>query len=550
MEFLLLTIDYHDPLMLAIAFIAGFAFFRIGLPPLVGFLAAGFVLSAMGAESSPLLNELADFGVTLLLFTIGLKLRVGSLLKPEIWGVTTLHMLITIVVFGAILLGLGTTGIALFAGLDLTTAVIIAFALSFSSTVFAVKTLESAGEAGSRFGRISIGVLIVQDIAAVVFLAASSGKLPSPDAMFLLFLLLLRKPILAILTRTGHGELQILIGFVLALGGAQLFEIFNLKGDLGALFVGALIAGHSRSDELAKTLLGFKEIFLVAFFLSIGLAGLPTVDMFIASTLLLVLVPFKIVLFFWLFTRFRLMATTATRASLVLANYSEFGLIVMAIAVSVGWLPTEWMLVDAVTLSLSFVFASIINTNPYLIFTRYKDTLKKFEKADRLPEDALIDLGDARMIVFGMGRLGTGVYDAMNQLMPDAVIGIDYDNFVVEKHRKRGRNVFNGNATNPEFWDRVNMSPSVEYALLVMPDHSAQVEAIKQTRKHGFKGKIAASAKYQDELQKLQELGVDAAFNIYAEAGAGFASLASSQFGLTAGQPASDHGSNQLHNGD
>ena len=140
------------------------------------------------------------------------------------------------------------------------------------------------------------------------------------------------------------------------------------------------------------------------------------------------------------------------------------------------------------------------------------------------------------MIVFGMGRVGTGVYDAMSQLLPDAVIGIDYDSVVVEKHRKRGRNVYNGNATNPEFWDRVNMSPGIEYALLVMPDHSAQIETIKQTRMHGFKGKIAASAKYPDELQKLNELGVDAALNIYAEAGTGFASLVSREFGLTSEQ--------------
>ncbi len=532
MESILITIDYHDPLMLAAAFIAGFVFYRVGLPPLVGFLAAGFALGAMGAESTPLLSELADLGVTLLLFTIGLKLRVSTLLRAEIWGVATLHMLITVIVFGTIVLGLGTIGISLFAGLELTTALLIAFALSFSSTVFAVKALESAGETGSRFGRVAIGVLIVQDIAAVVFLAAAGGKLPSPWALSLFALLLLRKPLLAILKNTGHGELQILIGFVLALGGAQLFEMFNLKGDLGALVIGALIAGHPRSEELAKILLGFKELFLVAFFLSIGLAGLPTTEIFIAGFILMLLVPLKVVLFFWLFTRFHLMATTANRASLTLANYSEFGLIVTAIAVSVGWLPSEWMLVVAIALSLSFVFASLVNTSPNQIFINFKDYMKSFETSTWLPEDAPLDLGDARMIIFGMGRVGTGVYDAMNNKIPGSVIGVDYDNIVVEKHVRRGRNVITGNASNPEFWERVKVSKSVKYVLLVMPYHSAQVAAIKQIRKHGFKGKIAASAKYPDELEKLQDLGVDAAFNIYAEAGAGFASLASSKFGL------------------
>jgi glutathione-regulated potassium-efflux system ancillary protein KefC len=533
MESLLLTIDYHDPLMLGAAFVAGFVFYRIGLPPLVGFLAAGFGLGAMGAGTTPLLNELADLGVTLLLFTIGLKLRVGSLLRPEIWGVATLHMGAIVVIFGLVLLALGSAGIALFADLNLTTALIVAFALSFSSTVFAVKALETAGESGSRFGRIAIGVLIVQDIAAVVFLAASSGKLPSPWAIALLGLLFMRKPLLLVLRKSGHGELQILIGFVLALGGAQLFEAFGLKGDLGALFIGALLAGAPRSEELAKTLFGFKELFLVAFFLSIGLAGLPTAEVLLAAVLLLLLVPLKTVLFFWLFTRFRLMATTANRASLVLANYSEFGLIVAAIAVSIDWLPVEWMLVDAVALSLSFVFASVLNTDPNQVFIRFKDTLKRFERPVRLPEDAPIDLGNARMIIFGMGRVGTGVYDAMKERIPDAVTGVDFDEVMVEIHQQRGRNVVYGNATDPEFWDRASMSKEVEFVMLVMPDHSAQLATIDQIRRHGFKGKIAATAKYPDELETLKELGVDAAFNIYAEVGTGFASLTSEEFGLS-----------------
>ena len=532
MDSLLVTIDYHDPMMLGVAFVAGCVFFRLGLPPLVGFLAAGFIMGAMGAESTPLLRELTDLGVTLLLFTIGLKLRVSSLLKAEIWGVATLHMVIIATALASIVLVLGIAGLPLFTDIKPQTAIIVGFSLSFSSTVFAVKALDAAGESGSRYGRIAIGILIVQDIAAVVFLAASSGKLPSPWAFCLLALLFLRKPILTVLQRSGHGELQILIGFVLALGGAQVFEMFNLKGDLGALVVGALIAGHSLSDDLAKSLLGFKELFLVAFFLSIGLQGLPTMEILTGSIILLMLIPLKVALFYWLLTRFNLMATTASRTSLVLANYSEFGLIVASIAVSVGWLTTEWLLIDAVALSLSFVLAAVLNSNPNMIYVKYRNLLKRFEKPQRLAEEAAIDFGNARMIVFGMGRVGTGVYDAMHAKMPGLVIGVDFDSEVVEKHKARGRNVVNGNATNPEFWDRVTVSKQIEYVLLVMPDHHAQIATIEQIRNHGFKGHIAASAKYMDELEKLKELGVDAAFNIYAEVGTGFASLASEKFGL------------------
>ncbi len=532
MDTLYIAIDYRDSLWLAIAFVAGFALQAVGLPPLIGFLLAGFVLNYFGGEPTLFLSELADMGVTLLLFSIGLKLRIKSLIKPEIWGVASLHMGVSIIVAAAFLLGLGAMGLAVFSSLDFGAALITAFALSFSSTVFAVKTLEAAGQSASRFGRIAIGVLIIQDVAAVLFLAISSGKIPSVWALLLLLLPLLRKPVLALLYRTGHGELRILIGFVLALGGAQLFELVNLKGDLGALLVGIILSGHVYSERLARSLLGFKELFLVAFFLDIGLAGIPTVDMFIAAVLLLLLIPFKMALFYGLFTRFRLMASTANRGTLILGNYSEFGLIVAAIAVNDGLLAPQWSLIVAVALSLSFLLSAILNSRTLAIYQRYRSQLKRFERPTRLPEDQPIVFGNARMIVFGMGRVGRGVYDAMEAQFPGKVLGVDHDEYVAERHHADGRKIIVGSASNFEFWDRVGDLSQIEYVMLVMPNHEAQIAAVGLIRGHGFKGRIAATAKYPDEVEALRELGVEAAFNLYAEAGTGFARHVCEKFSL------------------
>ncbi len=186
------------------------------------------------------------------------------------------HMALVVVLLTGLLLLFGLMGMVLFSGMDLAVAALMAFALSFSSTVFAVKTLEDKGAVASRYGQIAIGVLIMQDIVAVVFLAVSAGKLPSIWALGVLLLVPLRKPLQSLLSRAGHGELLILMGFVFALGGAALFEMVNLKGDLGALVVGVLLGGHPRSSELARALFGFKELFLIGFFLSSGLTGLPT----------------------------------------------------------------------------------------------------------------------------------------------------------------------------------------------------------------------------------------------------------------------------------
>jgi len=147
-------------------------------------------------------------------------------------------MLFTALLFAAGPLAMAGSGLAVFAGMDVDTALLVGFALSFSSTVFAVKALEPRGEMGALHGQIAIGILVVQDIAAVVFLALSSAKLPSAWALLLLLLLPLRPVLTTLLHRIGRGELQILFGFLLALGGAEVFELVSLKGDLGALALG------------------------------------------------------------------------------------------------------------------------------------------------------------------------------------------------------------------------------------------------------------------------------------------------------------------------
>jgi predicted Kef-type K+ transport protein len=256
-----ISIDYRDPAWIAIAFAFGLAFKQFNLPPMVGFLVAGFVLHSFGAESDQFLLEVADLGVTLLLFTIGLKLRISTLIRPEIWATTTFHMIGSILVTTALLLGLGLSNVFPFNELDLPGAIIVAFALSFSSTVFAVKTLEDRGSLLSRYGQVAIGVLVMQDIAAVIFLAVSAGKIPSIWAIGLLGLIPGRHLLGIILTNSGHKELLSVFGFVTALGGAALFESVGMKGDVGALILGVLLAQHPRASELSKNLMSFKVAF-------------------------------------------------------------------------------------------------------------------------------------------------------------------------------------------------------------------------------------------------------------------------------------------------
>ncbi len=524
MDSILISIDYQDPAWIACAFAFGLLFKQIGLPPMVGFLVAGFVLNLFGAESSQFLLETADLGVTLLLFTIGLKLRIGTLVRPEIWATTVFHMTGSIIVTTGLLLGLGFTGILLFQQLDLASAVLVAFALSFSSTVFAVKTLEDRGSLWSRYGQVAIGVLVIQDIAAVAFLAGSAGKAPSIWALGLLALIPGRHLLGYILDKSGHRELLAVYGFVLALGGAALFEIVGMKGDLGALVFGVLLAQHPRVSELAKTLMSFKDVFLVCFFLTIGLTGLPTWETALAALILLAILPFKSAMFFWLLTKFRLRARGATLGAGILGNYSEFGLIVATIAIGSGWLQDDWIVVVALAVSASFAVSSPVNTFADAIYSRYNAVLQRYESDTRLPDDENISLQGNRILIFGMGRVGRSAYDEMCPHVDNKVLGIDLDENEVAGNVEQGRRVVLGDATDPEFWSRLDHgSEEAEMILLAMPIHKANVDAATRLRERGYTGPIVATSLYPDQEETLTESGVTQVFNLYAEAGSGAA---------------------------
>lgn len=523
MDFEWVAIALGDVSWISLAFVLGYMAKLIKLPPMVGFLITGFVLNYFGITSGETLQKLADLGITLLLFTIGLKLNLKILIRPQVWLVTALHSSIVIALLGALIFSLSMTGAVLFSELDLKLSLLLAFALSFSSTVFVVKSLEDKGELKSLHGSISIGILIMQDLAAVIFLAASVGKVPSLWALLLFLLIPLRPIFHYFLQKTGHGELLILYGLVLALGGAELFELAGVKGDLGALVMGVLLSSHVKTTEIFKSMLGFKDLFLVGFFLSIGMSGAFSAEVIMIGLLLVPLIFIKSVLFFALMTRFKLRARTSLLASLSLTNYSEFGLIVAAIGVSNGWLNAQWLLVIAVAVSLSFIISAPLNNIDDKIYAKFNYFLMKFQSKDRLPDDMLLDTLGATIAVFGMGRVGSGAYDKMRTRYGEKVIGIDFDIEHVKHHLRKKRNVLHGDPSDTDFWEKVSHDHRIELVMLALPNIEANLAALEQLHAISYSGRIAAVARFSDEEQLLKEAGATAVFNIYTEAGVGFA---------------------------
>lgn len=131
-----------------------------------------------------------------------------------------------------------------------------------------------------------------------------------------------------------------------------------------------------------------------------------------------------------------------------------------------------------------------------------------------------------------MGGVGTGAYDAMALQRGRRPVGVDADADVVRRHQAEGRNVIQGSATDPDFWHRLRYRDgSLRLVLLAMPKVSENVFAAQHLKAEGFAGLVGAIAPFRDDEPALREAGADLVFNLYAEAGAGFAQHVCTGFG-------------------
>lgn len=504
-----------EAIWISFAFGLGLLVKTVGLPPLVGYLAAGFVLSGLSAateiniEATDALNHIAHLGVLLLLFTVGLKLKLRSIVSPEVIGGSLLHFAITCAVFAP--------GIYLLMEVSWKTALLLAIALSFSSTVLAAKVLESKRELRAFHGRVAIGILIMQDLIALVVMSLAAGQTPSGWALIVFGLPLLRPLLFRLLDASGHDELLVLLGLLLALvlGGAG-FEAVGLSSELGALVFGAMLANHPRAQELAKSLWSVKEMFLVGFFLQIGIGGLPDSQALVFAAVASLVLPLKGVLFFLLLIVFRLRARSSFLSSLALTNYSEFGLIVASVA-----LP-EWLVPLAISVSISFLISAPLNRLSHTVYERFGLGLSRFEGKKHHPDEQPMSLGDTRILIMGMGRTGTAAYDWLKDEEPK-LMGLDSDPAKAEKHRKNGRNVMFADAEDASFWGGLHM-PAVEAVILAMGDIEGKVIATRTLRNMGFGGYIVAHTMYEDEARQIREAGADDAYLTMSETGVALAS--------------------------
>ncbi|NBC26737.1 MAG: hypothetical protein GVY08_07745 [Bacteroidetes bacterium] len=485
-----------DIIWVGFAFVFGLLVSRLHIPPLVGYLAAGLGLSVYGYEAGDTLHEIAHLGVIFLLFTVGLHIRIKNIIRTEVFGVGLVHLATTSAIF---------IPVCLYFGFDLQASVIISITLGFSSTVLAAKNLEMRGEMGAYYGRVAIGILILQDLVAIGIIAFTGGGTPSVWSPLLLALPLLRPLLVWLLNIVDKDELMMLMGLALAIGGASLFESLNLSGELGALVAGMLMATNEKGQELGKKMWGVKEAFLVGFFLETGLTGFPGPEELMFVGAILLLLPLKSILFFALFMVFRMKARTGYLATLSLTAYSEFTLIAGAVAAANGFIPESVIVSLGLLTAISFVINAPLAIREDQIWHYIEQFLHRFERDVKHTEHEIISLGKANYLVIGMGSAGKSAYDKLRD-EGRHVVGMDIDPARIEQNLKEHRRVVYGDIQDTELWKAVDLTDIVSI-IIAMGNRTVKLNAIKALKEIGYKDDIYVITMREDETEALQEAG-------------------------------------------
>jgi CPA2 family monovalent cation:H+ antiporter-2 len=482
----------HDTALIAtiaagigFAFLLGLAATRLRMPPLVGYLIAGVLVGphTPGFDADPeLAQQLAEIGVILLMFGVGIHFSVEDLLavrKIALPGAAVQIALAT--VLGA--------GVARLWGWSWGSGIVFGVCLSVASTVVLLRALEARGQLDTADGRIAIGWLIVEDLATVIVLvllpalAPSLGGAESAEAgdgslgsilvsvgltlakvaaLFGVMLVVGRRVIpwmLQVVARTGSRELFTLSVLAVALGIAVgSAALFGVSFALGAFIAGMVVNGSDLSHEAATESLPLQDAFSVLFFVAVGMLFDPSIlverPLEVLEVVLIVTLGKSLGAFF-IVAWFRHSLRTALTISASLAQIGEFSFILVALALTLGLLPEEaqGLIVAASILSIGLNQAAFwaadrlprwLDSRPGLraALERHPGPIAE---APRGSDDS--GLRD-HVILVGYGRVGSAVGETLRRRgIP--YVAIEQDREKAEDLRERGVPAMYGDAVRP-----------------------------------------------------------------------------------------------------
>jgi CPA2 family monovalent cation:H+ antiporter-2 len=545
-----------------IALIFGFIAERMKIPALVGYLIAGILIgpSTPGfVADTDITSQLSEIGIMLLMFGVGLHFSFNDLLAVK-----------RIAIPGAFIqMGIATLLTMILAGLwgwSWGSGLVLGLSLACASTVVLIKALETRGMLDTTYGRITIGWLVVEDLATVLFLVllppladvlGGTSSLTRGGALwmnigqtllgviaFIWLMLVVGRRVLPWLlwqvAQTGSRELFTLSVVVMAIGIAYTAsELFKVSFALGAFFAGVVMRESEFSHHAAQEILPLRDAFSVLFFVAVGMLFQPAVLLekpFHVLGIVAIIILGKFFAAFSIILLFRYSLTTALTVAAGLAQIGEFSFILAGLGVSLGVLPVEGMnlLLAGALISIALntlLFAGIAPLKRWLLKYKFIRQLESSEERyDELPLGVGQKYREGHVILIGYGEIGHRIRDLLEVYNLPCVV-IDKNRDVIENLRKKGVVALAGNVLDPNILIQAHI---VDAAMLIVvtSDDLNMRELIPIA--HGFNSTmdIVLRAHDKNEASFLRDEGIATVFSLEEELTKGMMSYILNRFGV------------------
>jgi CPA2 family monovalent cation:H+ antiporter-2 len=511
---------------LALVFLAALAtaylLHRIGQPPLIGFLVAGTLLGPHGlrlVKDIERVEDLAEIGVVLLLFTVGLELSLPNLrrLGKIVWGAGPIQLFATIGLAAAVTFPLGVPlPRGLFAG----------YLVALSSTAIVLKLLIDRREMDAPHARFLVGILIFQDLAVVPMmvslplLAGGKGLAPGAAAASLartaltvtLLLLAARKLVPKLLARvvgTKRKELFIVAVLFLVLGTALATSWAGLSLALGAFLAGLILSESDYGHQALADVAPFRDVFSAIFFVSIGMLFDPATviarPMPVLVGLALVLAG-KSALGALPVLLFGYGSRVATIVGLSLAQIGEFSFVLLRQGQAAGLVDRDFEQAFLATAIVTMIATPLVSEWSYHVapvLAQRSQTMRRVE----LPPGKTALVGQGHVVVLGFGHMGETLARVLSRArVPFRVL--DLDPRRVARGREKGVPIEYGDATNDVVLRRAGIAKA-RAAIVLLSDPRAAQGAIRHCRSLSPNLYLLARARYLTEIPELSALGAD-----------------------------------------
>jgi len=473
-------------IVLIIALLFNIPFAKLKIPPIIGYIFTGIIISNLFHLDHHTIEIIAEMGIVFLMFMIGLEFSPEKLksMKKEVFGFGFLEMAIVSGVFGLFFW--------LVFKIDIRISLVIGSAIALSSTAIVLKLLNESREISKPYGRISLGILLFQDIAVIPVLIAIS-IIVNKDAnltqlilktvggflALIIFIVIYGKFIAPFVisqaTKTKSDEIFMVSVLLVVLTAAEIAHFFGLSYSLGAFLAGMILSETKYKYQIEADLVPFRDLLLGVFFLSVGL--MVDVNFVIKNIFSILIMTFAFMMFkagilYVMFFKFVKHKRVAIKTAFILSQIGEFAFVIFALLGKYNLVNNVLLQKLVVAAVISMILTPFILKNIYKIADLFDKDIQDFEEFEIKPAEV-----SGHIILIGYDKIGRRIARKLTK-MGISYIAIDKQIELVKEGLKNGDNVIFGNAANKRILESLKVDEAA--AVIITTRNEDHTELITQ----------------------------------------------------------------------